>query len=215
MKKLNRTIEYNRPMADGLRWVENIDKGLRFHAYADAVAKDHDRRRAIDHFGWFVDEFQDECYRGVVVRLPHGRFVAGYAQSMDVATHGRGNWDNAQSACLDLTRTFDDDFEAALAADEIARIYAERELTYQEAWQAGNRFSDLTREIAEAWDKLKKLARERYEARKARTADYPSLCAAVDNMARTLFESIQEAREERSWLESSFGRSDGFEEGQL
>lgn len=76
------------------------------------------------HTGWFLDACQNEKARGVVVRLPRGRFLAGFED-------GRGSWRCAG-------QLFDTPEDAAHDADEQARIYAEAEFEYNEAWHEGD-----------------------------------------------------------------------------
>lgn len=83
---------------------------------------------SLRHTGWFLDSNQDEQARGVVVRLPHGRFLAGFED-------GRGSWRCAG-------QLFDTPEDAAHDADEQARIYAEEEFGHSEVWQEGAILSD-------------------------------------------------------------------------
>lgn len=88
-----------------------------------------DERVSLRHTGWFLDSIQDEKARGVVVRLPRGRFLAGFEDS-------RGHWQ-----CTG--QLFDSAEDAAHDADEQARIYAEAEFEHNEAWQEGVILSDV------------------------------------------------------------------------
>lgn len=87
----------------------------------------------IEHRGWFCDDSQDVTIRGLVLRLPHGRFLAGWTMGEGMA-----------SACEE--RLYHDIAEAAQAADELARIAAEREREYQA--QEAARLEDEEREAA-------------------------------------------------------------------
>lgn len=80
---------------------------FRDERFCDDVAR-------IDHQGWFADADGDETVRGIVSRLPHGRFIAGYLSSV--------NGERVYFADL-----FDDEREAAHMADEHARVTAESE----------------------------------------------------------------------------------------
>lgn len=231
MKTKQRSIEYNRPWRHnntwyGLRFVENPSQGLRFVGFADQISKAHGSRR-VDHTGWFCDEFQDRTLRGVVYRLPHGRFVPGYVSSDDcLLTHNRrGDWSEPSGVCLafDDICTADDsrdthseaELDAAVLADNLAESVAEDEREYNEAWQAGSRFAQLGADIAEAWASLKKLARERRLARaKGDATAYPTLCEAIKSRAADLWDTIEEARRERMELKQlERWQGDAFRDG--
>lgn len=69
------------------------------------------------------ERYCDEIARSIVARLPHGRFIAGYVQSVnDERTY--------------YPEVFDDERDAALMADEHARVMAERERECNERWHA-------------------------------------------------------------------------------
>ena len=72
----------------------------------------------IGHTGWWADEYRDSKIRGIVVRLPHGRFLAGWSM-------GKGM---ASSIDADV---YDDIVDAARAADSIAENAADAEREYQ------------------------------------------------------------------------------------
>lgn len=76
---------------------------------------------SIRHTGWFTDEYGDgEKIRGIVVYLPHGRFMAGWSMGEGMAS----------SVDADL---YDDETAAAFAADSMAETAAEKEREYQES----------------------------------------------------------------------------------
>ena len=82
--------------------------------WADDVEGAH-----ISHSGWFTDDHGDsEKIRGIVVRLPHGRFMAGWSMGEGMASS------------LDPD-VYDDIIDAARAADSIAEDAADREREYQ------------------------------------------------------------------------------------
>jgi hypothetical protein len=73
----------------------------------------------IKHIGWFVDEYGDgDTIRGIVVALPHGRFLAGWSMGEGMAS----------IIDADLYESAKD---AAYAADSMAESAAEREREYQ------------------------------------------------------------------------------------
>lgn len=89
-------------------WVE---PSLRFVGNADSLAR-------IGHRGWYIDLFQHDVAYGQVYRLSardgEERYLAAYVYSYDT-----------DCVTFDITEVFDDKREAALAADEMARIAAE------------------------------------------------------------------------------------------
>lgn len=109
------------PLDGGFWWSKERNAPGRV-SFADTVV-------SLRHTGWFLDACQNEEARGVVVRLPHGRFLAGFED-------GRGSWRCAG-------QLFDTPEDAAHDADEQARIYAEAEFEYNEAWQEGAILSDV------------------------------------------------------------------------
>ena len=128
------------------RWCEDTaDAGLRFVGFADELAP-----LFIQHKGWYTDpDGFGEVYRGAVWQLParggQCLYVAGFADPC-----------NEGAAFIDFEPIYgepDDaglDFYAALRADEIARIHAEREREYQEKWRAAQRVRDLLADICDA-----------------------------------------------------------------
>lgn len=74
----------------------------------------------IGHTGWFCDRWGDgDSIRGIVVALPHGRFLAG--------------WSMGEGMASDVDATlYDSEQDAARAADSMAEAAAERERDYQE-----------------------------------------------------------------------------------
>ena len=74
---------------------------------------------SIRHAGWFCDDYGDgEKIRGIVVRLPHGRFLAGWSMGESMSSIVDG-------------RLFDDESAAARYADQLAESAADREREYQ------------------------------------------------------------------------------------
>ena len=90
--------------APGLRW-----------RWCDAVTS------RIVHTGWFTDEYGDgDKIRGIVFRLPRSRgFLAGWSMGIGTASE------------IDCT-IYDDEIDAAYAADSMAEDAAEREREYKE-----------------------------------------------------------------------------------
>jgi hypothetical protein len=103
---------------------------VRYSKYADNLSRD------INHTGWFCDPHQAEQCRGTVGTISHGRFLAGY-ELMD-----------SGAKCF-FARVYGDAVEAAHAADEEARIYAEKEYEYNEAWNEGGELRGIIEEKKE------------------------------------------------------------------
>lgn len=130
-----RTLYYNPPAEDGLAWVENVSQGLRFTGFCDKISN------RIGHSGWYIDDFQDEKYQGVVYQMPARKgvpqYVVGYADP----------W-NDDCARLDFRNRYDDKLEAAYAADKIAEKEAEESREYNEAYQAGRDWDEAGAELS-------------------------------------------------------------------
>lgn len=105
-------------------WYTQDGPQFRDERFCDDVAR-------IDHRGWFADADGYETVRGIVARLPHGRFIAGYLMSSN----------NERVYFPDV---FDDESEAAHMADEHARIVAESEREYNERWQEAREVEEET-----------------------------------------------------------------------
>lgn len=72
---------------------------------------------------YYCDAHCSETIRGIILRLPHGRFLAGYSMGEGMASG------------VDSTVYTDED-EARHAADEEARIAADRQREYEEECNA-------------------------------------------------------------------------------
>lgn len=163
----------NEPDVCGFRWVEQVTfLGWRCAGYADDI------RSSMRHRGWFADAHQDEVYRGIVYRLPGGRFVSGYADPV-----------NADCALIANATTQDID-DAARSADQIAERFAERDRYYSEAWHAvSNAVASRRSARAIASDALANL-------RELETCDSPRIHAAIlsaFNHAWTAYRSANSA----------------------
>jgi len=73
----------------------------------------------LNHTGWYCDEFQGQTIHGIVIYLPHGKFLAGWSMGKGMA-----------SAYNDTIYT--DKTEAARMADQHAEETAKNEREYQE-----------------------------------------------------------------------------------
>ena len=96
--------------------------------------------QGIRHEGWFTDAECDEKARGIVVRLPHGKFIAGYAWS-------------ANDERVYFPELFDDPTEAAREADGHAESFAddcrEHDAKYREAQDLQTEAEDMAHQLAE------------------------------------------------------------------
>ena len=89
--------------------------------WADDVEGAH-----ISHSGWWTDEYGDgERIRGIVVLLPHGRYMAGWSM-------GKGMASTLEPGL------FDDIVDAARVADSIAENAADNEREYQAQQETEN-----------------------------------------------------------------------------
>lgn len=91
--------------------------------FRDERACDTVEGARIKHDGWYCDADCDETIRGLVARLSHGRFIAGYQCSVNGERVYFGDIHESQ-------------VQAAYAADEHARVQAEKEKEYNEHHQA-------------------------------------------------------------------------------
>lgn len=82
--------------------------------YCDDVAT------MIRHKGWFMDGYHDSTYRGIVFNLPHGKFGIGF---VDTLTGGSFIHEMEPLLCRE---SYDCEIRAAYAADEEARVAAEK-----------------------------------------------------------------------------------------
>lgn len=195
-----------RPLQSGrYAWIENYaSAGLRKAGFADEIA-----RRGIDHNGWFIDAFEDEVYRGIVLQFPgrkgKAQYIAGYADPynsgavfVDLADiiEGDGSEDDS-----DARRT------AAHRADRIAEIHAERERDYQAVANARFRFEEIPDEIASIGERINKLRSERRAARKLSRESFPTICETLVSKIRDYVSQIQKLKAERRKLESDYSHS--------
>lgn len=83
---------------------------------------------SIRHTGWYCDSFQDSKIRGIVMRLPHNRgFLAGWSM-------GEGMISEIEYVI------YNDEYDAAHAADNIAESVAEKEREFQESQEEDDDF---------------------------------------------------------------------------
>ena len=119
----------------------------------------------IDHTGWFSDADCSRTVRGIVARLTHGRYLAGY-------------YSNDNGERVYLAGVYDDVRTAASAADNEAQRIAEDEKEYSERWDAAH---ELDRDIKECAVEVARL----FAVRNHRTLGddaREALACAVDNL---------------------------------
>ena len=75
------------------------------------------------HKGWYCDRYQDQTIFGIVVNLPHGRYLAGWSMGRQMASAVERD-------------VYTDPDEAARMADEHARVAAENQLEAEDADEA-------------------------------------------------------------------------------
>ena len=117
----NGTGNYKTPI-----WYSHTGEQFRDERFCDDVAR-------IEHTGWFTDTSQDEKARGVVGRLPHNRYIAGY--------HWSSNGERVY-----FPEVYKDETEAARAADSHAEAFAESAREDSERFDA---MQDAERETEE------------------------------------------------------------------
>ena len=123
----------------------------------------------IEHTGWYSDTHQDSKTRGLVVALPHGRFLAGYETS-----------DNGERVYFgDI---YDEDRTAAYAADSSAERQAEDAREWYEQYQAAR---DLEEENESNLQRLRECLALRNRA----------CFAALRTEARDLITRIRDVRD--------------------
>ena len=183
-------------------------RGLRFVGFADEISHANGSRR-IEHTGWFSDTNEDATYRGAVMQLPgrkgQTRFVAAYQDS-----NGGFVVDPSEvfiepafaSDGGDDPKTYGAALEAAKRADRNAEIDAEHARDYDEAWQAGARWSQLGDDAREARQGVLTILRER---KRLAAIDAPASRSAVCAHVRRLLDQIREFRSERDKLTDNVG----------
>ena len=115
-------------------WYAHDGEQFPREVYADACLS------GIRHEGWFTDSYQDEKARGIVVRLPHGKFLAGYEWS-------------ANGERVYFPEIFDSETDAAHQADGHAESFAdacrEHDAKYREAQNLQTEAEDMAHQLAE------------------------------------------------------------------
>lgn len=127
--------------------------------------------RGPSHEGWFSDTDCSEKVRGIVGRLTHGRFIAGY--------HWSSNGERVY-----FPEVFDDEGEAANMADEHARVYAE---TCMEDSQKQDAVRELETDIEDGLQRLRECLVLRHKACMAYVrGEIAELCEVIREKRETL-----------------------------
>lgn len=177
------------------RFFEHLeDGGFRLVGYCDEISY------RIGHTGWFIDVYQDDKYRGAVVQIPGAngqeRFMVGYEES------------SSNGFVIDLHRIFEDKTEAAYAADSYAEREAEDAREYNEAWQAGSRYSDLLGDAKQAKKDFLALVTElrtlRKESRDKGIQASETVCSVLRGELEHLRQSYKDALEKAKELKDEY-----------
>lgn len=105
---------------------------FRRHQYAHFIG------RGLKSRGWFTNSDCTETLTGMVANISHGRWIAGYEESMSDFIV----WDRSQ--------VFTDENEAAQQADEMARIAAENEREHNDRFdEAQNMQFEIESKLSE------------------------------------------------------------------
>lgn len=173
-----------------------------FESLGPRWVKDAHEVARLDHTGWYTDEFQNELLIGVVLcfsRKGRDCFLAGTRHT------------GSDGVTVD-SYTYDDEKEAARAADSMAEYAAEEELEWDRKESLKMRIEDLTDELKESRISLRKLLRE-YNVLKrkirSKTEDMfdnfkfqsPILCEALESKIKRDLEHFKDDREELRGLQ--------------
>ena len=165
------TLKHAGDLAQGMRddapiWCAHTGPVFPREKYADECYQ------GIRHEGWFTDTYQEEKARGVVVNLPHGKFLAGYEWSAndervyfpeifdsetDAASQADGHAERFAEACLEDSRRVEEAQELEYEAQKLANALAEKL-----ALRNDPRFPDAREEAHELLTELREL-RERLQ----------------------------------------------------
>lgn len=177
--ELSPGLQNNRPI-----WYAHTGQQFPRERYADEIAR-------INHTGWFTDCEGFETARGLVVSLPHGRFLAGYHWS-----------DNGERVYF--SDIYDCEEDAAHAADGEAECFAESCREYAQAWEWARAWSDLADELKETRQDARELiAAMRAERKSGRTAA-TAICDALRAQLATMSDAYTRQKAERQAIADNF-----------
>jgi hypothetical protein len=198
-----------KPEDFGLRFVGNVqsDGGGRRSYFNNSKRSN----------GWYCDDDQNETCFGVVYQLPGRKgeslFVAGYDFSdqdgglvFDLGNIFKENRKNGfhfdDMEYLDAARN------AAISADNMAKLQAERAREYDSAWRAGSRWALLGEDIASERSELLEILAERRGLKN--TPGYPALCRAIRKQVLSHWQAIQAMRKSQKTLLSGCDETNYF-----
>lgn len=152
-----------------MKWSEQAEMLGRDVKYADELLK------YLGHTGWYVDNFQDETCRGIVIRLTHGRFMAGVTDPWNFNIK-----DRCGPAMVELY-VYDNEDDAARSANHIAEVYAESCREDDAKFQAEQQIAEAHEEIASIRDQIRELCAGIRESKLA-----PVVCERLRSDIRSL-----------------------------
>lgn len=149
------------------QWYSQDGEQFRDERYADTVSGAH-----IGHKGWYTDDTDcSETARGIVSRLTHGRFIAGYYLTMN-------------DERVYFPEVFADETDAAQMSDEHARVIGEQESEHAARFNAAQK---LESSIEDSLERLREcLALRHRECMSYVREEIAELCATVREARKTL-----------------------------
>lgn len=134
---------------------------------------------SLQHTGWFTDTEGSERAVGIVARLPHGRFLAGYRWTLN------DEW-------VYFPEVFTDEAEAARAADSRAESFAE------DAREDSERF-DAMQDATDEVEHVEALLRKRIPGR--------NVSSALRDEVRDLIEELRASRRDLENATAAYERT--------
>lgn len=152
-------------------WYSHTGEQFRDERFCDDAAR-------IEHTGWHTCTEGREKARGIVARLTHGRFIAGY------------HWSSNDERVY-FPEVFDDETEAARAADSHAEAFAES-----------------AREDSERFNAMQDAENETEEKEREFKLAYMARHVSVDHtyLARGALEELRSARDVRARATADYER---------
>lgn len=197
-----------------LQWLESGFDQFRWN-WADKVAT------SIRHTGWFDSEYQDETYRGVVLRTTRGTLIPAIAHGSE--SRSGKLWRSAcgNESALIIVRgaefTADDSVACARAADGYAESMAEDEREYSDASSKAAEYEELRESIKstrrETLESFAEMRRARGLLRKHDAQEaFPALCETLRANARAAARTIRQARKRMASIRDDYGNRQGFKD---
>jgi hypothetical protein len=202
---------FGQPHADyghkALRFYERPGDLFRYTGTSYDIAREEGRARDIPQ-GWYtLHENYDVSTSGVVYQLPArngvSQYVAGYSDPL-----------NNGPACLSFDQFFGDKLNAAYAANRLAELMAADSREYDEAWQAGVRYSWLDKEAAVLRRDLLAYMKDAKGAAPLVAQAFPRLSGYIRASMKPALAELEKMRRERAKLYEAFGETEAFADGQ-